>query len=140
MIVEWFDGCSVEIVYMAEKYLTLNDIDACKIAFHLSNYIWNIVVKWEHFSKRTVGEQFVCAADSISANIAEGFGRYFKKDKIKFYLYSAGSVKECLDWNEKSKLRGLVTAAEYSHVFGELQKLPEAINRLIKYTNLKLAK
>ncbi|MCK4639103.1 MAG: four helix bundle protein, partial [Bacteroidales bacterium] len=25
------------------------------------------------------------AADSISANIAEGFGRYHKKDKIKFY-------------------------------------------------------
>jgi len=125
---------------MAEKYLKLNDIDAYKIAFHLSNYIWKVVIKWEHFAKRTIGEQFVTAADSFSANIAEGFGRYFKKDKIKFYLYSAGSVKECFDWNEKSKVRLLLKEEEYVHIFGELQKLPEAINRLIKYTNLKLVK
>jgi four helix bundle protein len=52
-----------------------------------------------------VGEQFVSAIDSISANIAEGFGRYFKKDKIKYYRYRTGSEKEGLDWNEKSKKR-----------------------------------
>lgn len=123
---------------MTGKYLKLNDIDAYKIAFHLSNYVWNRVIKWDHFARRTVGEQFVDAADSISANIAKGFGRYFKKDKIKFYWYSTGSVKECFDWNEKSKVRSLLTTDEYSHIFNELQKLPEAINRLIKYTNLKL--
>ncbi len=120
------------------KYLKLNDIDAYKTAFHLSNYIWNIVIKWESFARRTIGEQFVEAADSVSANLAEGFGRYFKKDKIKFYRYSAGSVKECFDWNEKSKIRKLLKQEEYAHIFGELQKLPESVNRLIKYTNLKL--
>ena len=73
---------------MTEKYLRLNDIDAYKIAFHLSNYVWNIILRWDYFAKRTVGGQFVEAIDSISANIAEGFGRYFKKDKIKFYWYS----------------------------------------------------
>jgi len=34
--------------------------------------------------KKHVGGQFVEVADSISANIADGFGRYNKKDKIKF--------------------------------------------------------
>lgn len=125
---------------MAEKYLRLNDIDAYKIAFYLSNYVWNVILKWDNFQKRTVGEQFVTDVDSISANIAEGFGRYFKKDKIKFYCYSAVSVKEVFDWNEKSKNRKLLTNQEYEHIIGELQKLPEAINRLIKYTNLKLIK
>lgn len=125
---------------MSEKYLKLNDIDAYKTAFHLSNYIWNLVVKWGSFAKRTVGEQFVEAADSISANIAEGFGWYFKKDKVKFYFYSTGSVKECFDWNEKSKTRKLLSNDEYEYIFKELQKLPEAINRLIKFTNSKLAR
>ena len=124
---------------MAERYLKLNDIDAYKTAFHLSNYVWNIILKWDSFAKRTVGEQFVEAADSISANLAEGFGRFFKKDKIKFYRYSAGSVKECFDWNEKSKVRSLLKPGEYEHIFVELQKLPESINRLIKYTNTKLS-
>jgi len=125
---------------MAEKYLKLNDIEAYKISFRLSNYIWNVVLKWDSFAKRTIGEQFITASDSISANIAEEFGRYFKRDKIKFYFYSSGSVKECFDWNEKSKTRKLLTETEYAYIFSELQQLPELINRLIKYTNLKLAK
>lgn len=78
-----------------KKFLQLNDIEAYKIAFHLSNFVWDIVMVWEHFPKTTIGRQFVDAVDSISANIAEGFGRHFKKDKINFYRYSKGSLKEC---------------------------------------------
>lgn len=69
---------------MQKKYLQLNDIDAYKTSFTLSNYVWDVIIKWDTFAKRTVGEQFVTAMDSVSANIAEGFGRYSKKDKIKF--------------------------------------------------------
>ncbi|MCK4407183.1 MAG: four helix bundle protein, partial [Bacteroidales bacterium] len=64
----------------------------------------------------------------------EGFGRYHKKDKIKFYRYSSGSIKESLDWNEKSKIRNLLTNKEYNHIFRELDKLPKELNQLIKYT------
>jgi four helix bundle protein len=121
-----------------KKYLKLNDIEAYKIAFHLSNYVWNIILKWDYFAKKTVGEQFVTSIDSISANIAEGFGRYNKKDKIKFYRYSFGSTKEGYDWNEKSKIRNLITTEEYNFIFSQLDLLPKSINSLIKYTNEKL--
>ena len=120
------------------KYLKLNDVKAYKIAFNLSNYVWDIVIKWDYFAKKTIGSQFVKAVDSISANIAEGFGRYHKKDKIKFYRYSAGSLKESFDHNEKSKVRNLITDDEYEHIFHELEKLPKEINILIKITNIKL--
>lgn len=82
-----------------------------------------------------MGVQFVEAADSISANIAEGFGRYHKKDKIHFYRFSSGSVKESFDWNEKSRVRSLLSEEEYNHIFAELNKLPKEINLLIKNTN-----
>lgn len=120
------------------KYLQLNDIDSYKRSLELSSYVWDIVIKWEYFAKITIGVQFVNAIDSISANIAEGFGRYGKKDKVKFYHYSFGSVKESLDWNQKAKLRKLLTAEQYRYILGELQVLPKEINQLIQYTNLKL--
>ena len=123
---------------MERKYLTLNDIEAYKIAFHLSNYVWNIVVKWQYLAKDTVGKQFITSTDSISANLAEGFGRYSKKDKIKFYRYNFGSLHESLDWNQKSKVRNLVSEEEYQHIFSELQKLPKSIHQLINFTNEKL--
>ncbi len=120
------------------NYLKLNDIEAYKIAFHLSNFVWNQIMLWDHFPKDTVGRQFVKAADSISANIAEGFGRYSCKDKIRFYRYSMGSVKECLDWNEKCKFRKLFTVEQYEYVYEHLSSLPLKINMLIKFTRSKL--
>ncbi|MFL9484556.1 four helix bundle protein [Chitinophagaceae bacterium LWZ2-11] len=122
-----------------KRFLKLGDIEAYRVAFHLSNYVWEIITsKWQLFPQRTIGEQFTRAVDSISANIAEGFGRYNKKDKIKFYRYSKGSLTECLDWNQKSKVRNLLSEEEYTHIYCELQKLPKAINSLILYTNQKL--
>jgi len=121
-----------------KKYLKLNDIEAYRIAFKLSNQVWDIVLKWDYFAKDTVGKQFVKSVDSISANIAEGFGRYSKKDKVKFFRYSVGSLYESLYWNDKSHIRKLLSEDEYSHIFSEMIKLPKAINSLILYTNKKL--
>lgn len=120
------------------KYLKLNDIDCYKKSLGLSNYVWGLVIKWDYFIKQTVGEQFVRAVDSISANIAEGFGRYGKKDKVKFYHYSLGSVKESLDWNQKAMFRKLLSEDQYQHVLKELQELPREINQLIQFTNQRL--
>lgn len=120
------------------NYLKLNNSSAYRISFNLSNYVWRIIIHWNFFEKDTVGKQFARAIDSISANIAEGFGRYGKKDKIKFYRYSYGSIKEFLDWNEKFRVRNLLNDKEYTFIFCELDKLPEEINSFIKFTNLKL--
>lgn len=87
-----------------KKYLGFQDVDAYKVAFELSNYVWNIAIKWEFFPRKTIGEQLTNAVDSISANIAEGFKRYTKRDKIHFYRISHGSVAELWDWTEKAKI------------------------------------
>src|SRR5574338_831469 len=124
---------------MDKKYLKLNDIDANKIAFNLSNYVWDLILKWDRFNSDTIGKQFVRAVDSISANIAEGFGRYSKKDKVKFYRISFGSMYESLDWNEKALKRKLLIKSDYDYIYSELKKLPKLIHQLIKFTNTKLS-
>lgn len=124
---------------MEKKYLKLNDIDAYKIAFNLSNYVWDLIVKLDRFSKDTLGIQFVRAVDSISANIAEGFGRYSKKDKVKFFRIGFGSMYESLDWNEKALKRKLISKTDYDYIYSELQKLPKLIHQRIKFTNSKLS-
>lgn len=124
---------------MEKKYLKLNDIDAYKIAFNLSNYVWDLIVKLDRFSKDTLGIQFVRAVDSISANIAEGFGRYSKKDKVKFFRIGFGSMYESLDWNEKALMRKLISKTDYDYIYSELQKLPKLIHQRIKFTNSKLS-
>jgi four helix bundle protein len=122
-----------------KKYLELKDISAYRIAFDLSNYVWEIVIKWDYFAKDTVGKQLVKAVDSISSNIAEGFGRYFKKDKINFYRYSYGSIEESFDWIEKANKRKLLKEKTYHRIVEELKKLPKEINHLINFTEEKLS-
>jgi len=120
------------------NYLKVTDIEAYNISFELSNQVWDIVNQWPYLAQKAIGAQFIDATDSISANIAEGFGRYHKKDKIKFYHYSRGSSLEGIDWLEKSIRRKLLDNEQYNHIKVELEKLPKAINSLIKFTNLHL--
>lgn len=123
-----------------KTYLKLNNISAYKKALLLSNYVWSVVIKWSIFERDTVGKQFVRAVDSISANIAEGFGRYTKKDKVNFYRISFGSIKESFDWNEKAKSRRLLEKDQYDYILRELSDMPREVNYLIRFTNEKLDK
>lgn len=125
---------------MSEKYLRIDDVTSYKIASDLSDYVWEVVSRWDWFNKRSLGGQYVEAVDSIAGNIAEGWGRYHKKDKEKFYYNARGSVFESAHWTKKAYNRKLLTELEFNHIMGELRKLPKEINYLIKITEEKLKK
>jgi four helix bundle protein len=112
-------------------------LDAYSTSYELSNFVWEIVISWNYFEKNTLGKQFSRAVDSISSNIAEGFGRFSKKDKIRFYYYSLGSVSECKDWNNKCFERSIINKEQYWYIKKKLDNLPKEIYQLIKYTNDK---
>nr|WP_199156947.1 four helix bundle protein [Pedobacter sp. ASV2] len=88
---------------MEKNYLQLNQITAYTKSFHLSNLVWEITSNWDNFAKYSIGQQFVNAVDSISANIAEGFGRYHKKDKVKFYYIVLAQLKSVLIGTKRRK-------------------------------------
>lgn len=123
---------------MDKKYLTLDNVSSYKNSFDLSNEIWFIAVKWDYFSKDTVGKQLVRAADSVSANIAEGFGRYSKKDKIKFYRISIGSLEESCDWINKAFVRELLTEQQKNTFLNSFLNLKKEIYQLINFTQSRL--
>ena len=54
------------------------------------------------------------AATSISANIAEGYGRVSKKDKVHFYTISYGSLMELKSFIYLSQKVGLSSNVETS--------------------------
>ncbi len=122
------------------KWLKLENLRAYACLSELSDYIWILVSRWDWFNKRTLGVQWVDSTDSIGANVAEGFGRFHKKDKQKFYYNARGSVFESAHWCKKALKRNLISGKENDHIMEELRKLPKEINYLIKVTQEKLAK
>ena len=90
--------------------LVLEDLDIYQLAIEVGEFVWHMVDKWPVFPKKTVGAQFVRAADSIAANIAKGYGRYFYKDRKQFCYYSRGSLLETKAWATKSFNQNLYVA------------------------------
>lgn len=123
---------------MVKNFLSLDSVRSYGIASKLSDEIWDIVSKWDWFARKTLGSQYVNAIDSIAGNLAEGFGRFHKKDKEKFYYNSRGSAYESIHWTEKAKIRKLLKSDEYDKIIEALNSLPREINWLIKVTEEKL--
>jgi four helix bundle protein len=86
---------------------TLEDLDVYNLSQDFSDTVWNLVEPWQNFAKFAIGSQFTRAADSISSNIAEGYGRYFIKENINFCFYSRGSILETKNWLKKTVNRGV---------------------------------
>jgi len=110
----------------------LSELEVYILSEELSNLIWEMVKNWNYFEKRTIGNQLVRAADSISANLAECHGRFHYKDKQKFGYYARGSFEETKCWLRKCHHRKLlnndqlITAKTYVNKIGP--KLNSFIN------------
>ena len=82
--------------------MELAELKVYNRAMELGEKVWLIVDKWTYFQKDTIGKQLVRAADSISANLSEGYGRYHYKEKKNYGYYSRGSLFETNTWLTKA--------------------------------------
>lgn len=98
----------------------------------LCDKVWSMVAKWDYFAKKTIGDQIVRSADSVAANITEGYGRYHFYDYITFLYYARGSLYETKFWLEKARKRELVGEELYLEMKREYDKLPIELNKVIK--------
>lgn len=72
----------------------LDELQVYNLSLELGEKIWKLIINWDSFSKNTIGKQIVRSADSISANISEGFCRYHFKENKQFCYYARGSLFE----------------------------------------------
>lgn len=70
------------------------DLIVWQKAHDLVNAIYKITENFPSTEKFTLVKQIRGSAISVPANIAEGFGRYHKKEKIQFYNIAIGSLNE----------------------------------------------
>jgi four helix bundle protein len=112
---------------------TLEKLEVYQLSESFSDIIWSLVTGWDHFTKDTIGKQLVRAADSISANIAEGYGRYYYKESKQFYFYSRGSIQETKSWLSKCKRRNIIELTKAEELTVEAEKILAKLNGYIKF-------
>jgi four helix bundle protein len=112
---------------------TLEKLEVYQLSEAFSDTVWDIVKSWDNFRKDTIGKQIVRSADSIAANIAEGYGRYYYKESKQFFFYSRGSVQETKSWLSKCKRRKIIEQARAEELLNEAEKILAKLNGYIKF-------
>jgi four helix bundle protein len=83
--------------------------------------------------KKNIGDQVIKSADSVGANIAEGYGRYHRKDQINFLCYSSGSLYETKNWIELLHRRILINDQKKNEILQTLEHTTKKLNAYINY-------
>jgi four helix bundle protein len=114
------------------SYIPIDELEVYKLAMEIGEEVWKVVVKWDKFSKDSVGSQFCEASDSIAANIAEGHGRFHYKENKNFCFYARGSLLETKTWLKKAVSRKLLDEETFSRINALLSKCHLKLNMYIK--------
>lgn len=74
---------------------SFKDIIAWQKAYEFTLLVYKVCEQFPDFEKFGLRSQFTRAAVSIPANIAEGYRKLSKTDKLRFINIAQGSLEEC---------------------------------------------
>ena len=117
--------------------LLLEDLEVYRQAIEIADEIWKEVLTWHPFAKYSLGKQLTEAADSISFNISEGYGRYSHKENLHFCYISRGSLFETITGLKKAQNRNLISSSHFENILQKLNDLHLKLNSYIKYLKTK---
>lgn len=110
------------------------ELDVYQLAEELADKIWDAYDIWSAKAQHTIGTQIIRSADSIAANIAEGYGRFTPADRKLFYRYARGSFEETKAWLRKAIRRKLIPHPEVEIYKTLIDELGPKLNAFIRST------
>jgi four helix bundle protein len=87
--------------------------------------------------RNVLGFQIRRAAISITANIAEGYGRYHYQEGIQFYRIARASLYELKDHLISCYDLKLISLESYSEGIHQIETAKKILNGFIKYIQKK---
>jgi len=88
-------------------------------------FVLTVYTTTNHFPKEELfglTSQFRRAAISIEANIAEGYKKLGKADKLRFLNISEGSIEECRDYVILSRDLGYIDGQQFDELFYSVEE------------------
>jgi four helix bundle protein len=110
----------------------LEDLKVYQLAMDVGEKVWLMVSHWDYFAKTTIGKQLVRSADSVAANLSEGFGRFHYKETIQYGYISRGSLYETQTWLKKAHNRELINDPDFQSIQREINTIAIKLNNYIK--------
>ncbi|KAA0257639.1 four helix bundle protein [Deferribacter autotrophicus] len=112
---------------------TFEDLDVWKEARELRTEIANIVKKFPGEEKYRLVDQMIRASRSITANIAEGYGRFHYRENIQFCRLARGSIFELIDHLTVALDENYIDNESFKLLKGSCYNVLKKLNSYIKY-------
>ena len=108
--------------------LRFEDILAWQKAYDFVLLTYKALSAYPEEEKYGLRSQFQRAAVSIPANIAEGYKRIGKADKLHFLNFAQGSLEECSCYLHLSKDLGYIEEDTYRQLYISLEEASKLLN------------
>jgi four helix bundle protein len=118
-----------------KKVKSFEDLTAWKAAREVRKYAYLIANKLPVSEKTNLVSQIKRAAVSITANIAEGYGRYHYQENIQYCRQSRGSLYEVKDHFITCLDENFITSEEYAKGEALMDTAARLLNGYISYLN-----
>jgi four helix bundle protein len=102
-------------------------------AIDFAGKIYNITKTFPDNEIYGLSGQIKRAAVSISANIAEGNGRYNKKDFAQYLRIARGSIYECIPLLTIAYKQDFIDKLKYEELIVDCNELAKMVNGLISF-------
>lgn len=117
------------------KISKFTDLDAWREAHKSVGKIYKITQDFSTSETYGFTSQLLRAAVSITANIAEGFSRFYYKERVKFYFDARGSLSEIQSEPLDAKTINLLTdSRKFDIIWVQTEKVHLILNGLIRKT------
>ena len=113
-------------------YTSFTQMPVWETAFNLSVEIFNITANLPKSEDYGLTSQIRRSANSVGANISEGFGRVTGHDKAYFYAVSRGSAYETKHHLRYGSAVGYFDKEVVANLINQYQDLINSLNKIIK--------
>ena len=121
-----------------KKITSFTSLLAWKEAHELTLSVYKLLTIFPIYERFGLCDQLRRSVSSISANIAEGFGRSTLKDKVHFYYIANGSLTETQNHLLVARDLKYLSAKNFKNIYEQTITTSKLINGLIKSINSKM--
>jgi len=119
-------------------YKRFEDLKVWQLAREFRKNIYNISKMFPKEEIYGLTNQIRRAAYSITANIAEGHGRYHYQENIQFCRTSRASINEVLDYLYTALDNNYITEKDFHKLYDRGRKIEMVLNGYIEFLQKKL--
>jgi len=110
---------------------SFHDLEIWKLSHQLVLEVYKISKMFPKEENFRITSQLIRASYSIPSNIAEGMGRYTRKEFVNFLTIARGSVEECKYLILLTKDLGYISEVIFTELTLKYDSLGKMINSLI---------